>query len=246
MQGFSLGAGREGRTEATSTRSTHDAHPTLDDVFTATALLTAAASVGQPQSITTEDQSTTTSGTPSTTTGTTNPTAPGTPGTTTDTTSPAASDTSSSSTSGYGTTRTDTTDTTGTTSGAASGASGAYGASGTTGTSGTAGTMDRDASSSAAGTGSSSASLQGQDAEFVRKALEGGREEVQNAQLALQHAQRAETRNAASMMLEDHQRANQQLEQLAQRKGLSTSESSSSASCTGRRGAERQFDGRQR
>ena len=93
--------------------------------------------------------------------------------------------------------------------------------------------MDRDASSSAAGTGSSSASLQGQDAEFVRKALEGGREEVQNAQLALQHAQRAETRSAASMMLEDHQRANQQLEQLAQRKGLSTSESSSSATAQG-------------
>jgi putative membrane protein len=66
---------------------------------------------------------------------------------------------------------------------------------------------------------SGSSNLRGQDAEFLRKAVQGGYEEVQNAQMAIQNAQRAETRDAASMMLEDHQRANQQLASLAQRKG---------------------------
>lgn len=87
-------------------------------------------------------------------------------------------------------------------------------------------------SSSTAGSGASSASapsssttggaasrLESVDAEFLRKAVEGGRAEVDAAQLAMRDAQRAEIRNAASMMLEDHRRANQQLEQLAKGKG---------------------------
>jgi putative membrane protein len=86
-----------------------------------------------------------------------------------------------------------------------------------------------DATGSAAGSSASARSLQGQDAEFLRKAMSSGLEEVQNAQLAMQSAQRSETRNAASMMLEDHQRSNQQLQSLAQRKGWPASSASASA-----------------
>jgi len=107
--------------------------------------------------------------------------------------------------------------------------SGAYGTSGTSGTGSSAtGTMDRTGSTSGS-SGSSSGSLQAQDATFLRKAMSSGMEEVQNAQLAMQNAQRSETRSAASMMLEDHQRANQQLESIAQRKGVSSSGSGASA-----------------
>ena len=103
----------------------------------------------------------------------------------------------------YGTSGTGTT-------GTSSGAYGTSGTSGTTGTTGSAtGTMDR--TGTTASSGSSSGSLQAQDAEFLRKAMSSGMEEVQNAQLAMQNAQRSETRSAASMMLEDHQRSNQQL-----------------------------------
>jgi len=121
----------------------------------------------------------------------------------------------------YGTSGTGTTGT----------SSGAYGTSGTSGTTGTTssatGTMDR--TGTTASSGSSSGSLQAQDAEFLRKAMSSGMEEVQNAQLAMQNAQRSETRSAASMMLEDHQRSNQQLQSIAQRKGMPTSSSSASA-----------------
>jgi putative membrane protein len=62
-------------------------------------------------------------------------------------------------------------------------------------------------------------SLQGTDATFLRRALEGGREEVQRAEVAMRNAQRAEVRNVASTMHEEHRRSNEKLEQLASRKG---------------------------
>jgi putative membrane protein len=67
--------------------------------------------------------------------------------------------------------------------------------------------------------GSTSSRLESVDADFLRKAADAGRAEVDAAEFAMQSAQRAEVRNAASMMLEDHRRANQQLEQLAKTKG---------------------------
>ena len=61
-------------------------------------------------------------------------------------------------------------------------------------------------------------------------------EEVQNAQVAMQNAQNSETRSAASMMLEDHQRSNQQLQSIAQRKGWPSPSSSASAQSDQSRG----------
>jgi len=89
--------------------------------------------------------------------------------------------------------------------------------------------MDTASGTAATTGGAASSTLRGQDAEFLRQAMQSGQEEVQNAQLALQSAQRSETRNAASMMVQDHQRANQQLEQLAQRKGWAMPASSMSS-----------------
>lgn len=61
--------------------------------------------------------------------------------------------------------------------------------------------------------------LQGQDAEFLRRALQSDRLEIASAQAALNNAQRPETREAARMLLEDHQASSQKLQQLASRKG---------------------------
>jgi putative membrane protein len=71
--------------------------------------------------------------------------------------------------------------------------------------------------------------LQGLDATFLQRALEMGRVEVAHAQTALDSAERSDTRTAARMLLEDHQRANQQLEQLASRKGWSMPTAAESA-----------------
>jgi putative membrane protein len=109
------------------------------------------------------------------------------------------------------TTATDTTPSAAGTS-ATSGTTGTTGTSSTTGTTGNAGTTS---------TSGRTASLADTDATFLRKATEGGREEVQRAQTAMRSAQRAEVRNVASMMLEDHRRTNDKLAQLASRKGWS-------------------------
>ncbi|HEX5650297.1 MAG TPA: DUF4142 domain-containing protein [Steroidobacteraceae bacterium] len=84
-------------------------------------------------------------------------------------------------------------------------------------------TADAATSATAAGTATASAAganaLQGQDAEFLRKALEGDRMEIASAQAALDSAQRTDTKNAARMIVEDHQRSSQKLQELASRKG---------------------------
>jgi putative membrane protein len=66
---------------------------------------------------------------------------------------------------------------------------------------------------------SGSNTLQGQDATFLRKAMEADRMEIASAQAALDRAQRTDTRNGARMILEDHQASSQQLQSLASRKG---------------------------
>jgi|GEM_PF-2884405 len=63
--------------------------------------------------------------------------------------------------------------------------------------------------------------LQGQDAEFLRRAVEGDRMEIASAQAALGNAQRADTKAAARMLLQDHQASSAKLQQLASRKGWS-------------------------
>ena len=95
----------------------------------------------------------------------------------------------------------------------------------TTGTGGTTGTTMSGSTSStgtlggATATTGTSSTLQGQDAMFLQKAAQSGREEVADAQLALQNAQRSETKSVAQMMMDDHKRSNDQLQQLAGRKG---------------------------
>ena len=159
-------------------------------LLTTTALLTAAASVAQPQTV---DPSTGMTSSSSTTT-TSNPDTTGT---------------------------TSTTGTTGTTSTTAL----------TPGTLGTpapsANTADR--AQSAIGSTAGASRLQGDDATFLQRAMEMGRLEVAHAQAALDGAQRNDTRTAARMLLEDHQRANEQLQQLASRKGWSMPTESESA-----------------
>jgi putative membrane protein len=106
--------------------------------------------------------------------------------------------------------------------------------SSTTGTSSTTGgsdTAESDAAtSSATATGtaagaaagtmtSGSNQLQGQDATFLRKAVEGDRLEIASAQAALDQAERTDTKNAARMILEDHRNSSQKLQSLASRKG---------------------------
>jgi putative membrane protein len=208
-----------------------------------TALLTATPLVAQPQ--TTTDQSTTTGttttqATPSTssssdasTSGTTSTSSSST-ATTPDSsgahaTGPASSSTPGSSTStGY--------DTAGgndaSTSGAASSSTGTMsGSTSTTGTSDTSETAEADAATSATtatGTAAGAAAgtmtagsmqLQGQDATFLRKAVEGDRLEIASAQAALDQAQRTDTKNAARMILDDHRSSSEKLQSLASRKG---------------------------
>lgn len=100
----------------------------------------------------------------------------------------------------------------------------------TTGSAGYGTTTDTTTGTTSARTGTMSGTLQAQDAEFLRKAMAAGREEIQNAQLAMQNAQRSETRSAAQMVLDDHQESNQRLQQLAQRKGWPTMSPSTAAS----------------
>lgn len=64
-----------------------------------------------------------------------------------------------------------------------------------------------------------STQLQGQDAAFLRKAMEADRVEIASAQAALDQAQRSDTKNAARMIVEDHQASSQKLQSLASRKG---------------------------
>ncbi len=86
-----------------------------------------------------------------------------------------------------------------------------------------------DHTSSVAGSTTGSNQLQGQDATFLQRALEMGRLEVAQSQAALESATRSDTKTAARMLIEDHRAANQQLEQLAARKGWSLPAESQSA-----------------
>jgi putative membrane protein len=168
-----------------------------------TALLTAAATVAQPQTTTGADASST--ATPSTS-------------------SDAATTGTNSSTSG--TTSSDTSGTSDSTSSATGGTSGTNSA--TTGSSSDA-TTNQAGTMGTASTAATTGSLQGQDATFLRKAAEGDRMEIASAQAALDSAQRTDTKNAARMILEDHQASSQKLQALASRKGWTLPDASDAA-----------------
>lgn len=66
----------------------------------------------------------------------------------------------------------------------------------------------------------SSAKLNAADSTFVMKAAIGGMTEVQGGQTAQQSAQNDRVKNFGQMMVNDHSKANQQLQSLAAAKGL--------------------------
>jgi putative membrane protein len=67
---------------------------------------------------------------------------------------------------------------------------------------------------------SSSSQLDSQDRKFIMEAASAGMFEVQAAQLAQSKAQDPSAKSYAQQMLQDHQRNNQQLMQIAQTKGV--------------------------
>jgi len=74
--------------------------------------------------------------------------------------------------------------------------------------------------------------LSAEDRNFVTQAASSGRFEVESSQLALQKTQDAEHRQFAQKMIDDHTRANRELESLASRKGISLDASMASRHAT--------------
>ena len=213
-----------------------------------TALLTATPIVAQPQTTTdpsattgtstTEASSSTTSSADTSTSGTTSTSGSSTSGTPDSSGAHATGPTSSSmpgssTTTGYDTAGGNHTSASGTAASSTTGAADTS-VSGTTGTSDGSDTAEADAATSATtattatGTAAGAAAgtmtagsnqLQGQDATFLRKAVEGDRLEIASAQAALDQAQRTDTKNAARMILEDHRSSSEKLHSLASRKG---------------------------
>jgi putative membrane protein len=83
----------------------------------------------------------------------------------------------------------------------------------------TSGSMSKSTSSSTT-TSSSSKKMSGTDSTFVKNAAVGGMEEVQLGQLAAQKASNPEVKNFGQRMVDDHSKANSQLQQIATQKGL--------------------------
>jgi putative membrane protein len=79
-----------------------------------------------------------------------------------------------------------------------------------------AGMSASDSSSASGGTGNLSAA----DKTFVMKAAQGGMAEVELGQLATQNAQSDEVKQFGQRMVDDHTKANDQLKQVAQQKGV--------------------------
>jgi len=73
---------------------------------------------------------------------------------------------------------------------------------------------------SASSTSSASGQLSDVDRKFVMEAAIGGKAEVELGQMATQKAQDARVKQFGQQMVQDHSMANQELMQLAQRKGL--------------------------
>jgi putative membrane protein len=66
---------------------------------------------------------------------------------------------------------------------------------------------------------SSSSKLSGGDQDFLKKAAEGGKAEVELAQLVLQKTQDPKVRQFAQKMIDDHSKNNQQLQQVGTQLG---------------------------
>ena len=64
------------------------------------------------------------------------------------------------------------------------------------------------------------AKVEGKDADFLKQAAQNGHAEVEASKLAQTKATQADVKSFASKMVEDHQKAHQELAQLAQSKGV--------------------------
>jgi putative membrane protein len=73
---------------------------------------------------------------------------------------------------------------------------------------------------SAGAAGSSSGQLSAMDKQFVTKAAQGGMAEVELGQLAQQNAESQEVKDFGKRMVDDHTKANDQLKQIAEQKGV--------------------------
>jgi putative membrane protein len=75
------------------------------------------------------------------------------------------------------------------------------------------------------GGGGSSGAVSQDARDFVTEAASGGMFEIQSSQLALQQNLDPEMERVARMMIDDHNRINQELQSLAQRKGITVPQS---------------------
>jgi putative membrane protein len=91
---------------------------------------------------------------------------------------------------------------------------------GTTSGSNTTGSSGSGMSKSSSSSTSSSKKMSGTDSTFVKNAAVGGMEEVQLGQLAAQKASNPEVKNFGQRMVDDHTKANSQLQQVATQKGM--------------------------
>jgi len=106
---------------------------------------------------------------------------------------------------------------TGSTTGSTGDTGSSSGVSGTA-TGPTGGAMDPGAS--AMGTSGSMAQLSTADQKFVTEAAQGGMEEVELGKLAVSNAANADVKTFGQRMVDDHGKANDQLKQVAQTKGV--------------------------
>src|ERR1043166_10188445 len=61
------------------------------------------------------------------------------------------------------------------------------------------------------------------DSKFVQEASAGGQMEVKMGQLGLQNGQSQDVKNLAQRLVDDHQKANQELQSIAQKKNITMS-----------------------
>jgi putative membrane protein len=77
-----------------------------------------------------------------------------------------------------------------------------------------AGPRTQDSATAAQGAGSRMVSLSAQEQQFVQKAAEGGRKEVELGRLAQQHGASETVKQLGQRIADDHERANRELESL--------------------------------
>lgn len=87
-------------------------------------------------------------------------------------------------------------------------------------------TQQQDRSSGAQSLSGGAASLSATDRQFVMKAAQGGKMEVELAQLGVEQASSEAVKNFAQRLVTDHTNANQELMQIASRKGVQIPEAS--------------------